>query len=365
MGQQPHRGTRLISTLRDDFGQKGFFDRLKREAHEIEEFYLSEEEREQLRGKGSFWRWFVLAWWVLKSSILRLSSFRRILLIVGLVLTVTDYSYRSGNDHLTIEYRPIGGLLILLVLILEQKDKLLAHDELEAGRAVQHAMMPEPAPFVPGWNVWLFTRSANEVGGDLVDILPLGGNRFGVSLGDVAGKGLGAALFMVKIQSTLRALAPDVESLSDLVSKLNSILLRDGMPGKFASLCYVRIDSSSGELRFINAGHMPPLVASQDGVMELPKGNAALGLSAKSQFEAHTMTVNSGESFIVYSDGLTEAQNERGEFYGVDRLKALCAKNRLLSAQAFGETILASVAAFEGNARKNDDLSLIILQRSA
>jgi len=109
-------------------------------------------------------------------------------------------------------------------------------------------MNPESAPFVPGWNVWLFTRSANEVGGDLVDFLRLDGARFGVVIGDVAGKGLGAALFMVKIQSTIRALAPDFESLSDLVSKLNSILMRDGIPGKFASLMFLRIDSAAGEI---------------------------------------------------------------------------------------------------------------------
>jgi serine phosphatase RsbU (regulator of sigma subunit) len=115
------------------------------------------------------------------------------------------------------------------------KDKLLAHGELESGRAVQRAMIPEQAPLVPGWNLWLFTRSANEVGGDLVDFLRMNGDRFGIAIGDVAGKGLGAALFMVKIQATLRALTPDHDSLTDLASKLNRICPRWNAT-KFASL---------------------------------------------------------------------------------------------------------------------------------
>ena len=365
MEKPPFAAPRLIPTLRADLASLGFIANLKREAREIEEFYLSEEEREQLRRKGKIWRWQVLAWWVVKNSILKLSSFRRILLVVGLVITFTDMSFQSSNSQVMIQYKPLGALLIVLVLILEQKDKLLAHGELEAGRAVQRAMNPERTPSVPGWNVWLYTRSANEVGGDLVDILRLDGNRFGVTLGDVAGKGLGAALFMVRIQSTLRALAPDFESLSDLASKLNFILIRDGMPGKFASLCFARIASRGGDLQLVNAGHMPPLILSPEGVTELPKGNAALGLSLKSQFDAQTVTLSSGQSFVVYSDGLTEAQNERGEFYGAERLKALCMESRSLSPQSFGEKVLASVSAFEGTARKNDDLSLAILQKSA
>jgi sigma-B regulation protein RsbU (phosphoserine phosphatase) len=365
MAQPPFTRPRLIPTLRADFSRLGFMANVKREAREIEEFYLSEEEREQLRNKGRFWRWQVLAWWVVKNSILRLSSFRRILLVFGLIIAFADISFQSSGDRLRIEYRPIGALIVLLVLILEQKDKLLAHGELEAGRAVQRAMNPERTPFVPGWNVWLYTRSANEVGGDLVDILRLDGNRFGVTLGDVAGKGLGAALFMVRIQSTLRAIAPDFESLSELASKLNYILVRDGMPGKFASLCFARIEPQGGELQFVNAGHMPPLIIAPDGVTELPKGNAALGLSMKTQFEAQAVTVQSGQSFVVYSDGHTESQKEQGEFYGLERLKALCMQSRSLSAQSFGEKVLANVSAFEGTARKNDDLSLVILQKSS
>jgi hypothetical protein len=364
MTPNAHKNPGLISTLRDDIAQGGFFAKLKREAEDIEDFYLSDEERAQLKRKGRIWRWFVLAWWVVKNSFFKLTPLRRLLLVFGLVMGFINVSASAGGGEISIHYSFLGVACILLVLILELKDKLLAHGELESGRAVQRAMIPEQAPFVPGWNVWLFTRSANEVGGDLVDFLRLTGDRFGIAIGDVAGKGLGAALFMVKIQATLRALAPDYESLSDLASRLNGILLRDGMPSKFASLIFIRIDSSAGTLRYMNAGHMPPLVVSQNGVTELAKGYIALGLSGDAVYADQEVPLSSGQSFVVYSDGLTEAQNTAGDFYGIERFKTLCTQFSGVSAQAFGERVVADVARFEGDARRNDDLSLVILQKS-
>jgi hypothetical protein len=354
----------LISTLKDDFSQGDLFTKLKREAEDIEDFYLSDEERAQLKKKGKVWRWFVLAWWVLKNSFYKLTPIRRLLVVFGLVLALINISVRTESNQVSVHYSLLGVACILLVLILELKDKLLAHSELESGRAVQRAMNPEPAPAVPGWNVWLFTRSANEVGGDLVDFLRMTGDRFGIAIGDVAGKGLGAALFMVKIQATLRTLAPDYESLSDLASKLNAILLRDGMPAKFASLIFIRIDSTAKTLRYVNAGHMPPLIVSREGVNELAKGNVALGLSGDAAYTDQEIPLSGGLSFVVYSDGLTEAQNVAGEFYGVERLKKLCVQLSSFPSQAFGERILADVTQFEGDARRKDDLSLVVLQKS-
>jgi serine phosphatase RsbU (regulator of sigma subunit) len=367
MAQDTQKKSGIISTLKDDITQGGFFATLRREAREIEDFYLSDEEHERLNRKGAIWRWFVLAWWVLKNSFYKLTPARRLLLVIGLALLFIKISAtgQQGQSSIHMNFDVLGVACILLVLILELKDKLLARGELESGRAVQRAMSPEPSPVVPGWNVWLFTRSANEVGGDLVDFLRLTGDRFGIVIGDVAGKGLGAALFMVKIQATLSAIASEYHSLGDLASKLNGILIRDGMPGKFASMIFVRIDSPAGTLRYVNAGHLPPLVVSRDGVKQLPKGNVALGLSADAVFDGQEIALSAGQSLVLYSDGLTEAQNEAGEFYGMERFEALCKQLAGSSPTAFGERLVAEVALFEGESRRNDDLSLAIIQRSA
>jgi len=364
MEQTAHTHPRLIRTLRDDIARGGVLDELKREAGEIEDFYLDQEERDRLRGKSPLGRWSLLAWWVVKNSILKLTSARRILLVLGIVLVFMDITVSSDTDQFRFHFTGLGAACLILVIILELKDKLLARDELESGRAVQIAMNPEPSPAVPGWDVWLYTRSANEVGGDLVDFLRLDGGRSVAVVGDVAGKGLAAALFMVKIQSSLRALATEFPSPAELMAKLNSILLRDGLPGKFASLVYVAIDSPSGDIRLVNAGHMPPLVVSRGTVTELPKGNAALGLAPLTMFEPRDVHLGPGDALVVYSDGVTEAQNSTGEFFGPERFKALCAECRGIAAQPFGMRILDAVAGFEGAARRRDDLSLVILRKA-
>ena len=126
----------------------------------------------------------------------------------------TDIPSRVGSTQISIHFPTLGIAILLFILMLELKDKLLAREELEAGRAVQRALMPDSGPTIPGWDVSLFTRSANDVGGDLVDYVPLDDQRNGLVLGDVAGKGLPAALLMAKLQSTLRALAAaDVHNL--------------------------------------------------------------------------------------------------------------------------------------------------------
>ena len=112
----------------------------------------------------------------------------------------------------------------------------------------------------------MYTRPANDVGGDLVDCLDSGGGRVGFALADVAGKALPAALLMAKVQATLRALATDVPSLADLAARTNAILCRDGLPNRFATLVYLDVRDGDGTVRLVNAGHMPPVRIGGRGV---------------------------------------------------------------------------------------------------
>jgi|WetSurMetagenome_2_1015567.scaffolds.fasta_scaffold123064_1 hypothetical protein len=355
----------IIPILTDDIRHGSFFSDFKREMREIEDFYLSQDERDRLNKMGKIGRGLTLAFWLLENSIRRLTPFRRVLLFVGLILEFLNLSFHDVGYDVDLRVQGLGAVCLLFIIVLELKDKLLVRSELESGRAIQLAMSPERTPAVSGWSLWLYSRSANEVGGDLLDFLRLSDGRFGISVGDVAGKGLSAALFMVKIQSWLRALAPDSQMPDELAAKLNTLLIRHGIPGKFASLVYAEVESTTGNLRMVNAGHMPPLVLGADVLTELPKGNGALGLASTTKFETSTLTVKPGEYFIIYSDGLTEAQNEQGEFYGFDRFRALCLSSRTLSPQQFGERILSEVSAFEGEARRTDDLSLLILRKES
>ncbi len=362
----------LGKTLWEDVKKGDFFSDLREETRDIRDFYITQDKRDELMKMGRVKRWFVLSWWILKSMFLKLTPARRILLVAGIILVISARVITTNagqGSGVRIEYEGLrlflGLASIILVLLLELKDKLLAHSELQAGRVVQRAMHPERAPLIPGWSVWLFTRPANEVGGDLVDFMKLNDKRFGFTVGDVAGKGLGAALLMVKIQATLRALAPDYESLGRLTVKLNEILTRDSIPSRFASLLFVQCTSDSGTVRYVNAGHMPPLLVRGTGVQELEKGEAALGLSPATVYAEHELHLERGESIVLYSDGIIEAQNLQGEFFGAERFKSLCSTLGKSTPQAVGERIIADVELFAGGARPSDDLSLAILQRSS
>ena len=261
------------------------------------------------------------------------------------------------------DFSGVGILFILFVLMLELKDKLLATTELEDGHAIQRALLPNQSPHVPGWSLWLFTRSANEVGGDLVDFIPVAEGRYAVAVGDVAGKGLKAALLTAKLQATLRALGPDITSLSALAARVNSIFCRDSLPTMFSSLVYAELAPGSGNVRLINAGHLPPLVVRGSEIVQLVKGGPALGLMPGAEFSEETVQLERGDLILFYSDGLVEARNESGEFFGEDRLRAVLSSTSRLTAGMIGEELLAAVDRFRGEARAHDDLTLLVLKR--
>jgi serine phosphatase RsbU (regulator of sigma subunit) len=270
---------------------------------------------------------------------------------------------RGDQFRVSIQVAPFGVALILLVLALELKDKLLAREELEAGRVVQMALMPQATPLLPGWELWLYTRPANDVGGDLVDYLRIDGERACVVLGDVAGKGLPAALLMAKLQATLRALAPEFASLAEIGSRVNTILVRDGLPNRFATLVYLELRPGSGSVRVLNAGHMPPLVVRGRDITEMPRGGLALGLLPEATFEEQCVNLVDRDTLLVYSDGATEAMNPAGDFFGDERLRVLLPTISQLPVTDFGSKLVAAVHDFVGTARPHDDISLVVVRR--
>ncbi len=362
----------FFQTLRDDARRLGADVRksgIRRPVgttfEDLRQFYLTTQHRERLAKMGRVKRTLFFAGWLLKGLFLKLTPARRILLLIAFVLLVQG-SAVVGSDRVRVsmDLGWWGVALILLILALELKDKLLAREELEAGRAVQMALMPQPMPQLAGWKIWLFTRPANDVGGDLVDYLQIDAQRACIVLGDVAGKGLPAALLMAKLQATLRALAPEFVSLAEIGSRVNRILNRDGLPNRFATLVYVELGPESGHVRVLNAGHMPPLVVHRAGaVEEMARGSLALSLLPDAQYEEQAVDLAPGDTLVAYSDGATEAMNANGEFFGDDRFRAqLPLLSRLPVADA-GTEIVGAIDSFIGSARPYDDISIVLLRR--
>jgi sigma-B regulation protein RsbU (phosphoserine phosphatase) len=277
-----------------------------------------------------------------------------------------SFSYGAADVSLSLHLSKVGFLVLLVVLMLELKDKVLARDELAVGRAVQLALMPCESPDIAGWDVWLYTRPANDVGGDLVDFLPLKNGAAGLSLGDVSGKGLGAALLMAKLQATLRAYAGDTEgegALADMGARVNQVLCRDGLANRFATLLILRAEPDSGRVRFMNAGHMPPLVLSAGEVKRHPPVAPLLGVLPEARFAEQEVNLAEGDLLVAYSDGLTEAMNRSEDFFGEERLLALVPALAGLAAKEAGRRLISAVDAFIGEERPSDDFSLILLRR--
>jgi serine phosphatase RsbU (regulator of sigma subunit) len=348
---------RIHKMLVDDVKNKDLTKSIRRDFNLLTEFMISEEKHARLNKMGGFKRFFVRLYWLLRALIINLTPARRLLLVLALFLFMINDN--SGNSV------PLPGVLILLfILMLELKDKLLARRELEAGHGVQRGLMPQETPHCRGWDIWLFSRPANEVCGDFVDFLSFNEVRHYAAIGDVSGKGLGAALLGMRLQASLRALASPQENMELLGTRLNAIFIRDSIPGMFASVLYIALDSDSNELHLLNAGHIPPIRIAKDRITKTEKGCAALGLSSSMKYAEQIISVANDELVLLYTDGLTEALNEAGDFIGEEKLLEYLPQLHGLSPKEAGERLIAAVDYFIGDAIRNDDLSIILLRRA-
>lgn len=365
-GTQTNARQKFSRVLRDDFRNINFNRDIKHEFKELRNFYLDDEQKQRLSEMRKVKGFIFQVAWMIRSLFLHLTPMRRLLTIIGLILIIIDSSIiiniNNGNVHAS-NNGLIGGALIFIVLMLELKDKLLAKDELEAGRKVQRALTPERSPKVNGWSIWLYTRPANEVGGDLVDYLKINEHKVGIILADVAGKGLHAALLMAKLQATIRALAADYDSLSELCTKINNIFYRDSLPNIFASMVYMELNPEGNQIRYVNAGHFPPLLIKSADVIETPKSNTALGLMKDFTYKEELINMEPGEILITYSDGVTEARDEYGIFFEKSRLLRVLSRIGKYKFEDMGEIIVREVDNFVGDAPVHDDLSLILIKK--
>ena len=186
----PPKEPRLGRTIKNDFKQLKIKQDLGDEYKSLKEYYLTDERKKKLETMGGCRRFFLIPWWLLKALFFKLTPFRRILLLIAIFSILISGDNQINNDNININLitpAVIGGLILIFILALELKDKLLARTELEEGRAIQLALMPDRNPVVHGWDIWLYTRSANDVGGDLLDFIRLDKNKSAIAVGDVAG----------------------------------------------------------------------------------------------------------------------------------------------------------------------------------
>ncbi len=346
----------------DDFRSGRIRRGFREDVRELYRFYFTEEQREQLARRGPVGRFVRIAWNLGRALIVHLSPVRRLALLLSVLFAIAGkVELQSERVRFDFSLSPIAYFLVLVVLLLELKDKLLARDEIAVARQVQLALLPRRQPELRGWSLWCSTRAANDVGGDLVDHLELPGGNLGIVLGDVAGKGLGAALLCAKLQASLRAVLPECRSLAVLGARLNEILHRDGIDNRYATLFYAEIAPGAGRFRVLNAGHNAVLVFRKAGIERIEASAPPLGMVEATTYREEILDLEAGDLVVAFSDGLSEATDGRGEEFGQARIEAIAAALRGRSAADAGERIVREAERFLGDRKPHDDLSLFVL----
>jgi sigma-B regulation protein RsbU (phosphoserine phosphatase) len=232
--------------------------------------------------------------------------------------------------------------------------------ELEEARLIQRGLLPTTFPQIVGIDLSVTWLPADGVGGDCFDTLGFG-DVLGVSIADIAGKGLPAALLMSNLQAAVRAFAQEAVSPASINNSVNRLLCRNMAAGRFATFCYARIETASRRIVYSNAGHNPPLLVRADGSVEkLGDGGMVLGVFPDNQYDQSELTLNGGDRLLFYTDGITEARSPDGEEYGEDRLAEAAVAVRTGSAEAVKDSVLADVNKFT-DGKFEDDATLIVV----
>jgi sigma-B regulation protein RsbU (phosphoserine phosphatase) len=235
---------------------------------------------------------------------------------------------------------------------------------MEGAKEVRNAFFPQKTLSIPGLGFETFYKPAGSIGGDFYDFLSLRADHWGIAIGDVCGKGIGAALLMANLLASLRARAMHTYSdLSTLIADVDRLFRAASPKHLYASLFCAEYDAATRVLRYVNAGHNDPMVLrwkqSQCEVFHLKSSGPALAILESSQFTSKAFQLEKGDVFVAYTDGITEAQNPSGDFWGQERLETLLRACRDRTPAQIAGRILDEVLAFTKDGSQGDDMTLV------
>lgn len=270
----------------------------------------------------------------------------------------------TGLDRQVLQTLAVEGATVIengRLLRLARQQERVQH-ELDLARDIQHTLLPRELPQSAYLGVHAFTVPSYGVGGDYYDAIVLPDDRFGFVVADVSGKGMPAAILSANLQGAFAAVAAGDLELPEIFHRVNNFLCARSSEAMYATMFYGVI-SPGGEFSFVNAGHTYPVVVRANGTVEpLEASNFPLGLFPGITYEAGDAHLGPGDSVLLFSDGLTEAQNFRNELFGESRLNNVAKECCKLSAAEISERVLKAVRTFVGPAPPSDDLTLMVLQ---
>jgi len=287
--------------------------------------------------------------------------------VIGLVYVdslMASHSFNEEDVRILTALANVAAAKIENARLLEENlEKRVLEEEMRTAAEIQRGLLPDHAPAVPGYGVVGSNRPCRTVGGDYYDF-GMDGGRLHFALGDVSGKGTGAALLMTVLRAAVRGHWGEGEP-ADAVSRINRTVCQNVTPGKYVTFFMGRLDPDTGRLAYVNAGHNPPIVVRADGSLDtLTTGGVVLGLFDEGAYEQATTRLDRGDVLVVFSDGVTETWNRDDVEFGDARLAELIRQGRELDAAALEAEILRELDRFSQGTKATDDRTLIVIKRN-
>jgi phosphoserine phosphatase RsbU/P len=290
--------------------------------------------------------------------------------IFGMIYVDNPFDNRFREEDLKVltTIASVASIKIENERLLEERfEKRRMEEELKVASEIQMRLQPFAPPKLPGWDMTGVSFPCREIGGDYYDFIPRKrDNRLVVAVGDVSGKGTGAALLMSSLHAAVRAQSQTNSSISEVMSEINQYIYENSPPNKFLTLFYGQIDPSSGTLVYSNGGHNTPILVRPSGeVVSLESGGLPIGMMQGAQYQEGSVQFGNGDVLLIYSDGITESVNDKDEEFGETRLIEVLRNNISRSASGIRDRIDEALSRFVGTMAPVDDMTLMIVKRTA
>jgi phosphoserine phosphatase RsbU/P len=284
---------------------------------------------------------------------------------IGVIQIVNKLNgYFSNDDVKFLDLLSLDACLAIenSRLFKEALEKERIEKELEVAASIQKMILPKKIPQTEGFEIAGMNVPSRQVGGDYFDVISLPEGRVAFVIADATGKGVPAALLVATLQACLRAYLESNLNLEELMRRVNRVIFRNSTDNKFITFFIGILHPSSKKLEIVNAGHCPPLIARNSSLVKLGNTGVLLGAFESAQFMRREYLLESNDVLVMFTDGITEANNAKGEAYGDERFEKIVTGNCIKTPHELKEIIYKDVKAFENGANQTDDITMLIVK---
>ncbi len=312
------------------------------------------------QSQDKFKRWLLFFRNFIVALLRKLTPLRRLLFSIAIFI------YAAGFITDNPQWYSTSIVILAFLVILEVADKIIAKDEISIAREVQDSMIPKSAPNYEGYDIDCYCETATDVGGDFIDFVNRE-DRLLITVGDISGKGMGAALHMVHVRAIIRYVADIISEPVDIMKTLNRDIIKNFKKGLFLTAVLAEIDK--GKIKLCRGGH-PPIMyykKSENRCEELKPAGSALGMMNEELFNKTIQSIDiepqSGDVIFIYTDGIFEAMNSNKDEYGLAKVKEVLGANAYKDVGDIKRVLVDSVNNFRGMNEVNDDITFAIIKK--